>query len=191
MSRIVWNRRAWLRAAACGTVGSFAGVVTRAAEPPLPAAPAAPAAPTAAGVPGGPTNAKRKVQKPPALAPDLVREFVGAAHGDLDRTRRLLAEQPGLLNATWDWGGGDFETAIGGAGHMGRADIATFLIGQGARFDIFVAAMLGRLDIVKPALEAFPHLRHSGGPHGISLEQHARQGKEPALPVLEFLQSFG
>ena len=35
----------------------------------------------------------------------------------------LLDEQPGLLNATWDWGGGDFETALGGAAHMGRRDI--------------------------------------------------------------------
>ena len=36
---------------------------------------------------------------------------------------------------------------IGGAGHMGNREIAEFLIGQGARFDIFVAAMLGRIDV--------------------------------------------
>ena len=59
-------------------------------------------------------------------------------------TKALLAEQPSLLNATWDWGGGDFETGLGGAGHMGNREIAEFLIGQGARLDIFVATMLGR-----------------------------------------------
>ena len=62
-----------------------------------------------------------------------------AAHGDLEKTKAMLAETPSLLNATWDWGGGDFEMAIGGAGHMGRRDIALFLISQGGRFDLFVA----------------------------------------------------
>ena len=41
-----------------------------------------------------------------------------AAHGDLQRSKELLELQPGLLNAAWDWGGGDFETALGGASHM-------------------------------------------------------------------------
>jgi hypothetical protein len=103
----------------------------------------------------------------------------------------LLAEQPTLLNATWDWGGGDFESAIGGAGHMGNRAIAEFLISQGARFDIFVAAMLGHIDIIKPALTAWPHLVHSKGPHGISLLRHARAGGEPASVVVEFLVSKG
>src|SRR5262245_8297067 len=87
--------------------------------------------------------------RPPALAADLVKEFVVAAHGNLEKTKAMLAAEPGLVNATWDWGGGDFEQAIGGAGHMGRKDIADFLISQGARMDIFVAAMLGDLDLVK------------------------------------------
>src|SRR3954463_109115 len=81
--------------------------------------------------------------KPPALDRDTVKEFVIAGHGDLDKVKQMLAKEPGLLNATWDWGGGDFEMAIGGAGHMGRPDIANYLISQGGRFDIFVAAMLG------------------------------------------------
>ena len=132
----------------------------------------------------------QRVVKPPALAPELVREFVGAAHGNLEKTQSMLAETPGLLNATWDWGGGDFEKAIGGAGHMGRADIANFLIGQGAHFDIFVAAMLGRVDIVKATLAAYPALVNSKGPHGIPLMTHAQKGGESALAVVEFLKSF-
>jgi hypothetical protein len=130
-------------------------------------------------------------ERPPQLKPELVKEFVGAAHGNLERTHELLDEQPSLLNATWDWGGGDWEAAIGGAGHMGRKDIATFLLGRGARMDIFVAAMLGRLDILKPTLEAFPELLHSRGPHGISLLRHARAGGAEAEAVVEFLGSKG
>jgi hypothetical protein len=128
--------------------------------------------------------------KPPALDPGVVKEFVIAGHGDLDKTRQMLQEQPGLLNAAWDWGGGDFEMAIGGAGHMGRADIAKFLISQGSRFDIFVAAMLGHLEIVKNTLTLFPELANSKGPHGIPLMVHAQKGGQAAEPVLRFLESL-
>ena len=130
-------------------------------------------------------------KRPPALAGDLVREFVTKAHADIAATRSMLAEQPTLLNATWDWGGGDFEAAIGGAGHMGNREIAEFLIGQGARFDIFVAAMLGKLDAVRAAVTAWPDVVQSKGPHGISLLRHARAGGEPAGAVVEYLLSKG
>ena len=128
--------------------------------------------------------------KPPRLNLDMVQEFVRVGHFDLDRTKALLAQEPGLLNATWDWGGGDWETALGGAGHMGRKDIALFLISSGARMDIFHAAMLGRLDIVKPMLTAFPNLAASKGPHGITLMAHAQKGGEEAVAVVRFLESL-
>jgi hypothetical protein len=41
----------------------------------------------------------------------------------------MLAELPTLLYATWDWGNGDFETALEGAGHVGNKEIANYLIG--------------------------------------------------------------
>ena len=129
--------------------------------------------------------------RPDPLPPTLVREFVVKAHADLAATRSLLAETPGLLNATWDWGGGDFEMGIGGAGHMGNREIAEFLIAQGARMDIFVAAMLGQLDIVKAMLAAYPPLRHAKGPHGIPLLAHAKKGGTEAEPVVAFLESQG
>jgi hypothetical protein len=129
--------------------------------------------------------------RPPALAPDLVRDFVQKAHSDLAGTKALLTDHPTLLNATWDWGGGDFETAIGGAGHMGNRAIAEFLVSQGARFDIFVAAMLGNIDYVRAALTTWPHLVHSKGPHGIPLLRHARAGGEPAAAVADYLLSKG
>jgi hypothetical protein len=130
-------------------------------------------------------------KRPDPLAPTLVEEFVRKAHADLAATKSLLAETPGLLNATWDWGGGDFEMGIGGAGHMGNREIAEFLISEGGRMDIFVAAMLGKLDIVKAMLAAYPGLLRSKGPHGIPLMTHAKKGGTPAEPVVAFLESQG
>ena len=126
----------------------------------------------------------------PALDAKLVQEFVGNAHGDLNRVKELLAQESGLINATWDWGGGDFETALGAASHMGRRDIAEFLLEHGARLDIFAAAMLGQLDIVKASLAAYPDAVNTPGPHGIPLIAHAQAGGEDAKSVLEFLQSL-
>ena len=135
-------------------------------------------------------SAPKKRPKPPAIERDLVKTFVGAAHGDLEKTRAMLDEHPGLLNATWDHGGGDFEMAIGGAGHMGRRDIAQFLIDRGGRFDIFVAAMMGNLQIVRAAITAFPATRSSLGPHGISLMAHAERGGAEAAEVVAYLKSL-
>ena len=126
----------------------------------------------------------------PALELTLVNEFVAKAHGDLNRVTELLTQEPALINATWDWGGGDFETALGAAAHMGRKDIANFLLEHGARLDIFAAAMLGKLDIVKAALTAYPDALNTPGPHGIPLIVHAEKGGEDAVGVLEYLQGL-
>ncbi len=99
-----------------------------------------------------------------------------------------VEKQPALINATWDWGGGDWETGLGGASHMGRRDIALYLLGHNARMDVFAAAMLGKLEIVKAAVAAFPSLAKVPGPHGIPLIVHARKGGEEAKSVLEFLE---
>jgi hypothetical protein len=125
----------------------------------------------------------------PALDASLVQQFVGNAHVDLDRVKELFTQEPALINACWDWGGGDFETALGAAAHMGRRDIAEFLLGNGARLDLFAAAMLGKLDIVRAALETFPEAIQTSGPHGIPLIAHAQAGGEAAMKVLEYLES--
>lgn len=127
----------------------------------------------------------------PALAPELVKEFVVAAHAKLERTQQMLDSEPGLLNATWDWGGGDFETALGGASHMGARKIALYLLSRGARMDLFAAAMLGKLDIVKASCEAFPDAHRALGPHRIPLIQHARKGGAEAAAVVTYLESLG
>jgi hypothetical protein len=128
---------------------------------------------------------------PPPLPSDTVRDFVANAHGDLDYVRRALDEQPTLLNATWDWGNGDWETALGAAGHMGRRDIAELLLSRGARIDVFVAAMLGEVETVRAILAAHPEAKDALGPHGIPLRTHAEAGGEPARAVLELLDSLG
>ncbi|MCE9647870.1 MAG: ankyrin repeat domain-containing protein [Chloroflexi bacterium] len=130
------------------------------------------------------------MEKKPALKSELVGEFVAKAHADLERVKEMLTQEPSLINATWDWGGGDFETALGAAGHMGRRDIANYLLAHGARLDIFVAAMLGNLEIVKAALNAYPETRNIPGPHGIPLITHAKAGGEEAQAVLNFLVSL-
>jgi len=128
------------------------------------------------------------MDKRAALAPELVMEFVGKAHGDLNRVQELLAQEPALLNAAWDWGGGDWETGLGAAAHMGRKDIAQFLLSKGARIDLFAATMLGYLDLVKAILGANPEARNHPGPHGIPLLVHARAGE--AAEVVAYLESL-
>lgn len=126
----------------------------------------------------------------PALDSKLVEEFVGVAHGNFARVKELLEQEPTLVNATWDWGGGDFETALGAAAHMGAKDIANYLLERGARLDIFAAAMLGNLEIVKAALKAYPNAKDILGPHDIPLIIHAEKGGDDAKAVLEYLQSL-
>src|ERR1041385_7769560 len=130
------------------------------------------------------------MEKRPSLETTLVQEFVGKAHGDLDRVKELLSQEPALINAAWDWGGGDWETGLGAAAHMGRSDIANYLLGHGARLDLFAAAMLGKLEIVRAALEAYPEALDLPGPHGIPLLAHAQAGGNEAIPVVEYLKSF-
>jgi hypothetical protein len=129
------------------------------------------------------------LDKIPALDPALVRDFVANAHGDLDRVKELLEQEPALVNAACDWGGGDWETGLGAAAHCGRKDIAHHLLARGARLDLFAAAMLDRLDIVQAILTAFPEARHTAGPHGIPLIVHAQQGG--AASVLAYLETPG
>jgi len=129
-------------------------------------------------------------KKPPALDSQLVNEIVLMAHRDLNRVMELIEQEPALVNAVWDWGGGDWETPLGSAAHMGRRDIAEYLLAHGARIDLFAAAMLGKLEIVKAILAAFPEMKDAKGPHGIPLLIHAQQGKAEAVAVVEFLQTL-
>jgi hypothetical protein len=112
-----------------------------------------------------------------------VKRFVIAGHGNLAAVKAMLAEKPNLINGAIDWGNGDFETALGGASHMGRRDIAEYLLEHNARMDIFAATMLGQIEIVKAAVATFPNIVHVPGPHGIPLIVHAEKGGPAAKAV--------
>lgn len=128
---------------------------------------------------------------PPLLDRERVKEFVGAAHKDMEKVKSMLRETPELLNASHNWNDWDWEDAIGAAGHMGLRELALYLLDQGARPTIAVAAMLGQLDVVKNFINAFPAMKEAVGPHKISLVRHAKAGGDRAKEVLEYLQSIG
>lgn len=129
--------------------------------------------------------------KPPALPPDTVKAIVGHAHRSLDDVKALIAEDPLLANACWDWGGGDFETPLQAAAHTGRREIAEFLLSQNARLDIYAAGMLGSLDLVKAAVAATPQLASVPGPHGFTLLHCVKQGGAAAKPLYDWLVAQG
>ncbi len=128
--------------------------------------------------------------KKPQINRVLVQDFVIYAHSELEMVKKLVAREPALLNATMDWGNGDWETGLGGASHMGRHDIVEFLLDRGARIDIFCAAMMGQLDAIKAFLTLQPKLIDAKGPHGFSLHFHAQVGDKRSEHVLAYLQSI-
>lgn len=127
----------------------------------------------------------------PAQSPEAVREMVAVSHGNYQRVRELVDARPALAKATWDWGFGDWESALGAASHTGSRDIALLLIEKGARPTLFSAAMLGQLEVVRAFVAASPDCQSIPGPHGIPLLNHARFGKEPARAVVEYLEGIG
>lgn len=126
----------------------------------------------------------------PSHPPQLAREMVIAAHGNLPRVRDLIARWPALARAAIDWGFGDWEDALGAASHTGRREIAELLIVNGARPTLFSAAMLGQLEVVKALIAASPGVESVHGPHSITLLRHAMSGGAQAQPVVEYLKSL-
>jgi hypothetical protein len=127
----------------------------------------------------------------PTQPPNLVLEMVTVSHFNFTRVKELVEARPSLSRASWDWGFGDWETALGAASHMGNRPIAEYLISKGARPSLFSSAMLGHLDVVKAFVAAQPGVERIQGPHSISLLAHARAGGAAARPVMEYLESLG
>lgn len=94
-------------------------------------------------------------------------EIVLKAHFDLEALKRLLDEDPAGVDAQ----GPDGETPLQAASHMGRKDIAEYLLSRGARLDPYGAALLGK----QAELAAF--LREDA-------ELVRRPGVHNAFPVL-------
>ncbi|MGZ8524474.1 MAG: hypothetical protein ACXWV1_08590, partial [Chitinophagaceae bacterium] len=108
-----------------------------------------------------------------------------------EKVKSMFQETPDLLNSVNNLGGWDWEDAIGAAGHVGIPELALYLLEKGARPTICVAAMLGKIDVVKAFISAYPQMKDAVGPHKISLVRHAKAGGENAKEVLEYLQSAG
>jgi hypothetical protein len=127
----------------------------------------------------------------PQQDPSLVKDAVGASHGNFARIRALVEAQPAMACASIDWGFGDWETCIDAASHVGNTPIADFLLAHGARPTIFSAAMMGQLDAVKAFVAARPGIQKTYGPHGITLMSHARAGGPDAAAVVQYLAGLG
>jgi len=125
-----------------------------------------------ARAPGQPPAAPAERKRLPAQDLALVLRFVQAGHRDLAKVQEMVTQDPKFVLAAWDWGSGDWETALGGASHTGRRDIARYLLSQGARIDSFCAAMLGEREVVLALLKADPSIAITKGPHGYSLLYH-------------------
>lgn len=127
----------------------------------------------------------------PMQPTDMVREMVSVSHGNVKRVRELVEAHPSLAKAAWDWGFGDWETALGAASHVGNREIAEYLIAHGAPPTLYSATMLGQVDVVKALVIAQPGIQKTPGPHGISLLAHAKNGGPNAEAVFRFLDELG
>ncbi len=121
----------------------------------------------------------------------LVKEFVLAGHFNLDKVKSMLEDYPNLIYSRYDWGNGDFEEALEGAGHKGNKEVANYLIEKGARVNLFVLTMLGKTNLVKPTLEAYPNLIFSKGAHGLTLLHHAEIGGDESKELYDYLLGKG
>jgi len=112
------------------------------------------------------------------LTQESIREFVTAAHGDLPKLQALLQANPELLNARdEEWN----ETALEAASHMGRRQIAEYLLSQGAPLTTCTAAMLGRGERVSEFLRSDPGQAQARGAHGIPVLFHAAIGGNTSI----------
>ena len=147
---------------------------------------------TSLGITLFPTLVHANVQiDPEPFKTTIVKEFVVAGHKNLNRVKEMLDEHPNLMYSRYDWGNGDFEEAIEGAGHLGNKEIANYLIDQGARVNLFVLTMLGKTNLVKPIIEEYPQLLMAKGAHGFTLLHHAKVGAEDSKELFEYLIEKG
>ncbi len=118
------------------------------------------------------------------LTPEIIREFVIAAHFNFEKVRKMSAGQPALLTAQHQWGENDFEDGLGAASHVGNRPIAEFFLEQGVPMSIFAAAMLGRTSDVAAFIQTDPAQANAHGAHRISILFHAALSGDTALTDL-------
>jgi uncharacterized protein len=120
---------------------------------------------------------------------ERVKQFVMVSHGDFAAVQEMLAEQPDLLQAQFEWRPGDWENGLQAASHVGNRPIAEFFLAQGIPSNICTVAMLGRIDEVQVFLTEDPALANARGAHGIGVMYHAALSGNIALAGL--LKSAG
>src|SRR2546428_11918783 len=125
------------------------------------AEPAWPAPPPAKGLPVDDSF--------PSQHPALVKEMVGVSHFNINRVRELVQAHSELAKAAWDWGYGDWETALGAASHVGNRPIAELLLENGAPPTIFSAGMLRQLGIRETVIAASARLPRLRRPHRLTM----------------------
>ncbi len=112
---------------------------------------------------------------------ETIKEFVIAGHGNSEKVKTMLLENPEILEAAFEWRKGDFETALQAASHVGNEAIARFLLEQGAKLEITTAAMLGDMEGVENFLLQNPEAIQAKGAHGITLLTHAVMSEKADL----------
>jgi len=113
------SRRQFVGTGSLGVLGAgLFGVATARGQ--------SPASPTSADEPDdvGKIVATTRAKNGAVIEQRLVDELVFYAHNDLEKVRSIVTAQPKIVNCVMDWGGGDYETALGAAAHMGLRDIA-------------------------------------------------------------------
>ena len=104
------------------------------------------------------------------LTLEEIKTFVQVAHFDLVKVQTLLEADPRLLNVI----NPDFnESALGAASHVGRRDIAQYLLDKGAPLTIYTAAMMGMKNQVRQFLQDDPSQAQVKGAHGFTNLFHA------------------
>lgn len=150
---------------------------------------------TVAAGTAGLTMARTKIfaqqQEPPPIPVNIVKDFVGAGHRDLGKVQAMINDYPNIVHCTYDWGNGDFESAIEGAGHVGQKAIAEYLVENGSRVTLYALAMLGKTELVLPVLEAYPKLVFANGPHGFTLLHHAKLAGKDGEKLYAYLEEKG
>ena len=104
---------------------------------------------------------------------DQIREFVIAGHGNLNKVKQMLAENPELLNVAYQWNENDRETAIQAAAQVGSSAVAEYLLEKGAPLETCTVAMLGREADLNKRLDEKPDRIREVGAHSIPLLPHS------------------
>jgi len=95
--------------------------------------------------------------------------LVLAAHGDLEKTRELIASRPELVDEPGVGPAFGGERPLDAAAHTHNRAIAQALLDAGATHNIYSAVFMGEYDTVSEMLKANPALAQTPGVHDIPI----------------------